>query len=173
MPTLAPVGPGELDEVFTVLDDAASWLVERGIDQWPDSFQPDGWRAEALRRHASVGEVWLLREGGQPSATMTVTTWADLDFAHGWPGGAADARYVARLATARHASGRGVGAWMLDQAARMAAEAGCRWLRLDCAKHNPGLHAYYERHGFEHVCTVDLDFRRSGALFQRPAVAGG
>lgn len=53
----------------------------------------------------------------------------------------------------------------LDQAAR----AGKTWLRLDAWRTNTALHDYYRRHGFTDVRIVDLPWRGSGALFQRPA----
>lgn len=163
---LSRVKPAELAPVLGVLDAAAWWLCERGRDDWAEGFDPDEWRAEALRRHAAAGEVYLLTDDRAPLATMTVTGWADLDFAHGWPDGEpGNARYVVRLAVAHH--GAGLGRVMLEHAVDIATATGVTWLRLDCAKNNPRLHSHYASRGFAHVNTVDLPHRRSGALFQR------
>jgi hypothetical protein len=58
---------------------------------------------------------------------------------------------------------------LLDWAAKRAAEASKRWLRLDAWKSNPGLHRYYAAQGFSLFRIVDLRHRESGALFQRQA----
>lgn len=50
-----------------------------------------------------------------------------------------------------------------------AAEEGAEWVRLDAWRTNTALHAYYLRHGFEHLRTVERAHRNSGALFQRAA----
>jgi hypothetical protein len=42
-------------------------------------------------------------------------------------------------------------------------------LRRDCAKNNTRLHDYYRQLGFA-LWTIDLPRRKSGALFQRPAL---
>ena len=62
-------------------------------------------------------------------------------------------------------AGRGVGAWLLDEAAREAARRGKRLLRLDAWTSNTRLHDYYRRQGFRLV-RIAGD-RGSGALFER------
>jgi hypothetical protein len=47
--------PGQIDDVLRVLDEAASWLRERGIEQWPVRFEVS-WIEGALGR----GETWLV-----------------------------------------------------------------------------------------------------------------
>ncbi|MFF9851179.1 GNAT family N-acetyltransferase [Streptomyces litmocidini] len=44
--------------------------------------------------------------------------------------------------------GRGIGSLLLTQIAAVAAEAGCRRIRLDVIDTNPRARALYERHGF-------------------------
>lgn len=175
------LAPHEIDVALDLLDDSARWLREQGIaNQWPSSFRDPAPgdvikdRPEALRRHAQIGQVWVLRDGGfhdQPVGTITVTHWPELDFAHYWPGGhddLFDARYLCRMAVSRSVAGQGVGAMLVSYAQWLARNVGVSWLRLDCAKRNEKLHAYYKRLGFEHVTTVELHDRQTGALFQRP-----
>ena len=173
------LSPDHLSPALDLLDEAAAWLAGRGIDQWPSSFRDPSAtdvpmdRPEALRRYAEAGQLWVLRDGAfhdEAVATAVVTHWPDLDFAHGWPGGHSDlfnARYLCRMAVSRAVAGQRVGAMMVDFAAWLTRNVGASWVRLDCAKGNPGLHAYYKGLGFEHVHTVDLPDRKSGALFQR------
>jgi predicted GNAT superfamily acetyltransferase len=77
--------------------------------------------------------------------------------------------YIYRMATVGRARGNDNGARLVTWAGDRAAQAGYRWLRLDCFRTNTELHAYYERLGFQRVGTVEDATRGSGALFQRPA----
>ncbi|MFE7897164.1 hypothetical protein ACFU3E_06430 [Streptomyces sp. NPDC057424] len=52
---------------------------------------------------------------------------------------------------------------------RLAALEGRSWVRIYTWRTNTGLHAYYERLGFEHVRTETPSHRRSGWLAQRQA----
>ncbi|MGH3794664.1 MAG: GNAT family N-acetyltransferase [Pseudonocardiaceae bacterium] len=171
--------PDSLDEAVDLLEEAASWLKSKGIEQWPSSFRAPGKddilkdRVEGLRRHADAGQLWVLRDGGnndQAVATAVVTHWPELDFAHGWPGGHSDlfdARYLCRMAVARAVSQQGLGRVMIGYAEWLARAAGITYLRLDCSKSNEKLHAYYRRAGFDQVGLVDLNDRKTGALFQK------
>jgi hypothetical protein len=81
-------GPGQLDDVLAVLDEAAAWLRSRGVAQWPSRFEPS-WVQSAIRR----GEVWLVRVGETISATVT------LDLADRvWDGVPGSALYLHRAA---------------------------------------------------------------------------
>jgi len=131
--------PGQLDEVLAVLDEAAGWLQERGVEQWPPRFEAS-WVEGAVRR----GETWLVMTGGTVSGTVTLDlrdpVWDDL------PGAAA--LYVHRMAVRRSAAG--LGAATLDWSAGVARERGLEALRLDCVASNRRLRAYYEAAGFAH-----------------------
>ena len=144
-------GPGQLADVLMVLDEAAAWLQERGIEQWPPRFEPS-WVEAAITR----GETWLVKVGGTVSATVT------LDLADPvWDGIAGSALYVHRMAVRRRAAG--LGAAVLGWAACAARERGREALRLDCVAANARLRAYYERSGFAYRG----DFSVAGAPGQR------
>lgn len=173
----------DMDSVALVLNLAARWLTEQGINQWPTDFTEDGgWRLDKLRAEAQRGHVFLLTWGTGstriPLATATVTDWADPDFAHAWPHGPGNALYLMRLAVTpagRRLMARtgspGLGKLMIDHAKMNTSASDRRYLRLDCSRTNPRLHAYYEAQGFTHVDTVEIEGRRSGALFQFDTMA--
>ena len=143
--------PGQLADVLMVLDEAAAWLQERGIGQWPPRFEPS-WVEAAITR----GETWLVKVGGTVSATVT------LDLADPvWDGITGSALYVHRMAVRRRAAG--LGAAVLGWAACAARERGREALRLDCVAANARLRAYYERAGFAYRG----DFSVAGAPGQR------
>lgn len=154
-------GVNELDTVLQVLHQRIAWLRARGGDQW--SFT-QSWPAK-LAVALNHGQVWLLTEHDVPVGTVTVDQHADPDF---WtPAERADpAFYLSKLAVRPDRAGRGYGLRLLRAAGDIAHRHGGHLLRLDAWKSNPGLHAYYIRRGWQHVRTVDVSHRRSGALFQ-------
>ncbi|MFF7892440.1 GNAT family N-acetyltransferase [Streptomyces sp. NPDC007907] len=56
--------------------------------------------------------------------------------------------------------GRGIGSLLLRQIAAVAAESGCRRVRLDVIDDNPRARALYERHGFTAVHTEQTPYLR-------------
>ncbi|MFI7617418.1 GNAT family N-acetyltransferase [Nonomuraea terrae] len=132
------VGVDRMDEVLSVLDEAAGWLHGRGISQWPARFEAV-WVQDAICR----GETWLVATGDEVAGTVTLDwsdpLWADHDDSAG---------YVHRMAVRRSAAG--LGARILDWAAHAARQRGARSLRLDCVRSNARLRAYYKAHGFAH-----------------------
>jgi hypothetical protein len=124
--SFAVASPGQLPDVLAVLNEAAAWLRERGVEQWPARFEPP-WVEGAVRR----GETWLAVAGGTAAGTVT------LDLADPVWGAvpAADALYVHRMAVRRAAAG--LGAVILDWAAGVARGQGRAALRLDCVASRP------------------------------------
>ena len=130
--------PSQLDDVLTILDEAARWLQARGVSQWPSRFEPS-WVEGALGR----GETWLVRVGARTCATVTL----DLGDS-AWDGLPGRALYVHRMAVRRQSAG--LGAAILTWAAGVARESGLDALRLDCVASNDRFRAYYEAAGFIH-----------------------
>jgi GNAT superfamily N-acetyltransferase len=168
----------DLPAVLSILDEAAAWLQNRGIEQWPARFGGvEGWRASRIAGYVDDGDCWLVRAGGDPIATFNLTTTADPDYADGWPDGPRNALYIYRMAVRRAWSGHDIGARILEWACARAHAAGLAWLRLDCHRHNRPLQLYYEARGFIRVNTLVRVIddagtpytRGSGALYQRPA----
>jgi GNAT superfamily N-acetyltransferase len=179
--TIEVAQPSELGEVVKILDDAAAWLREQGIEQWPDSFSEDAtWRMDRIRSYVECGLTYLVRDSsGRAVATFTLSSAADPQFAHGWPDSPDLGGYVFRMAVLRSAAGSDLGSVMLDFAAAEVARWGKPWLRVDVHRHNRKLQAYYERRGFVRVGEVtapDLSVpgrtRGSGTLMQRPTTEG-
>ena len=133
----------EAELVQDILEEAAHWLISRGIDQW----RPGQFRMESLAEHVQRGEVFVARRGGEAVGTLTLQE----SDARIWGERPDDALYVHGLAVRRSGAGRGLGGAMLRWAELQAHEAGKTYLRLDCMAENPALRAYYERAGFAHV----------------------
>ncbi|MEV1314816.1 GNAT family N-acetyltransferase [Micromonospora arborensis] len=135
-------GVDDMAEVLIVLDEAAAWLRERGISQWPARFEPS-WIEDAIRR----GETWLIEINNETAGTVTLD-WVDPI----WADVGGQAAYVHRMAVRRWASGLGtvILAWAADTALHRSRHA----LRLDCVAANLRLCAYYEASGFVHCGDV-------------------
>ena len=155
--------PADLETVASILEEAAAWLIERGIPQWPATFP----RAP-LREHIARGEFFLARLGGQAAGTLMLID-ADPEI---WGAQPPDALYLHSFAVRRSAAGQGLGQAMLDWAAGQAAAAGKRYLRLDCWAGSAPLRAYYAGAGFTFRGET-TEGHWQCALFERPAAAGG
>lgn len=159
---IRPALTDDLPAIARLLDEAGAWLRSQAItDQWPEQFV-----LADLAQRIELGELHIAYQDTTPVGTFALDHHADPDFWHDDSNGTR-ACYLDRLAVTRSHAGRGLGALLIDHAANLAAHQDRLWLRLDCAKHNTRLHAYYRLLGFEHVRTVDLPHRKSGALFQR------
>ncbi|WP_446034034.1 GNAT family N-acetyltransferase [Streptomyces olivaceus] len=147
--------------------EAEGWLRTMGTDQWSDPETGD--RAIA-KWHSSIdeGRAWVVvDEAGEVLATVSRGPvdrdfWTDSDRPE-------TALYMYKLIVSRAAAGRNLGARVVDWISRLAALEGRTWVRIDTWRTNTGLHAYYERLGFEHVRTEEPGHRRSGWLAQRRA----
>lgn len=139
--TLAAACKADFPRVLAILEDAAEWMVSRGIDQW----RPGGFDHCELLQSIERRELHLAHIDGRDVGTV-ILQWADPLF---WPPEGHDqAGYVHKLAVRREAAGRGLGRHLIDWAAATSAERGKRFLRLDCQGTNPGLCTYYEKLGF-------------------------
>lgn len=171
------VRPARMADVDLLLDwrrERAEWLADRGEDQWQVP-----WPRWAVGAAVQAGQTWMVQDGEDPVATITLTAAAALDdiwksdkgpglnpdllwHPEDEPG---DALYVTKLMVPCSRAGDGIGAELLDWAGGLAHEAEVSWLRLDVWTTNLELQAWYVRQGFTHVRTVAS--RTSGACFQR------
>jgi len=141
--TVRPAVAADAEAVLALLDDAAAWLLERGIEQW----RPGQWRAESIGSAIARGETYLMHEQDRAIATISLQ-WSDELM---WPGAAEDAGYVHRLAVARTHHGKDIGRILLTWAEWTIAKRPRGFSRLDCACDNAALRRYYEGAGYRHV----------------------
>ncbi|OZE81719.1 GNAT family N-acetyltransferase [Rhodococcus sp. 15-649-1-2] len=123
---------------------AEDWLASRSIDQWTPGEVP----LSTVRLQVSRGEFVVARYPGSSTIVAAMRTIrSDPEI---WPDDG-DALYVHGLVIDRCHAGTGLGAAMLDHAARSAADAGISRVRLDCAETNATLRRYYLGQGFAEV----------------------
>ncbi len=153
--------------VLRLIEDAAQWLREMGIDQWARPWPNRAGRDSRILAALSGGKTWIGWDRHLPVATIT----ADPDEDPYWPDHfrREPAVYVHRLVVARLYKGKGLGAAMIDWAGRAArSDHGARWIRVSAWTTNVGLHGYYQRQGFVHCGRHADDGYPSGARFQKP-----
>jgi ribosomal protein S18 acetylase RimI-like enzyme len=133
-------GSADLDVVLSILEEAARWLVCRGIDQW----RPGSFSRQRIAARIERGEMYLAELAGYPVGTFALQ-WSDEET---WGDVPDDAGYVHGLAIRRDFAVRGLGREVLRRAENLAVASGKKYLRLDCMAENNALNEYYERAGF-------------------------
>jgi RimJ/RimL family protein N-acetyltransferase len=133
----------DVEAVFSVLVEAATWLEERGIPLWQaNELAPEHIEVEVLGGLFVVAEV-----GGEVVGTMRYQFedplfWPDV------PEG--ESAYIHRLAVRRRAAGGAASRALMEWAVNRTRESGRHYLRLDTDASRPKLRAVYERFGFRH-----------------------
>jgi ribosomal protein S18 acetylase RimI-like enzyme len=159
-------GRADADTVIDMLDEAAAWLTERGIDQWT----PGNFDRAALNEEIEYAEFYLVLPGGETDTSRAAATfslqWRDPDV---WGMVPEDACYLHNFAVRRAFAGQELGLRILDWAAERAAASGKTYLRLDCVAWNEPLNDYYRRAGFTYRGQVG--HYRPASLYERPAGA--
>jgi GNAT superfamily N-acetyltransferase len=152
----------DLGQLLGFRVEAASWLSRLGTDQWRRPYP-----ADRLLAAIEAGTVYMLRDGGETAATITLTSEAEEGL---WNEGelAEPSMFVNKLTVSRDYAGRNLGGRLLDWAGDRSFHAGAKWLRLDAWTTNEALHRYYLGQGFHHVRTV----REGNAVNGGPRVSG-
>jgi protein-tyrosine phosphatase len=138
-----PANPAESDLVLEILDDAARWLVARGIRQW-DSPPADG-LVRLILQDIRSGLVYLIIKAGSGEIAGTFRlTW------NGQPRWTddADAGYLYSLALRPQHIGEGIGTATVDWVIKHLVGLGKDRLRVDCISTNQRLRTWYETQGF-------------------------
>ncbi len=158
---IAPATSRDLDTVMTILDEAARWLLAKGIKQWQSP--PPAEVYDMFRDYIREGSVYLVREASAPDVVGVFRLhW---HACHLWPEDQGDSAYLYTLALRPAQIGQGMGASVIGWVSELVRRRGKKFLRLDCIAANQRLRAWYEALGFEYVRTaVDGDYTL--ALFQ-------
>ena len=170
---LRHAGPGDLEKVVGLAREAADWLRSKGIDQWQKPWPDRAGQRERILNDLFKGKTWLLRDGRNIAATITIDPDEPLDLNERpvWPSDKSQkpALYVRRVIVSRRYARHGLGAALLDWAADMARrDHRAELIRIDVRTTNWKLHAYYERQRFTRCPDPQgLGDYPSQALFER------
>jgi GNAT superfamily N-acetyltransferase len=156
----------ELDVITGLVEGAADWLRTKGTDQWARPWPDRAGRDRRILTHLRSGKTWVCWDRG--TAAATITTDPDEDPYWPEPQRREPAIYVHRLVVSRAYAGAGLGAELLNWAARKAwRDHGALWIRASAWTTNQRLHDYYARQGFIRCRRGVSDGYPAAALFQR------
>jgi len=167
--------PGDLDDIYELLDDAAAWLRSQDTDQWERPWPSRGARDQRVLDGLENGNTWIAWDDATPVATITIATkanpevWSNLnpecDLSE-------RAVYAHRLITARKYAGLELGSELVDWAGLHGQRLyGAQWVRVDVWRSTLALHDYYLKRGFLPCGSCADAYYPSGALFQKPVQA--
>ncbi|MFI0900015.1 GNAT family N-acetyltransferase [Streptomyces sp. NPDC020983] len=139
-----PAGPSDLATLVRLRDDAARWMLARGVTgQW----HPGELDEDHFRRVMTHGEVWLAESAGRPAGAWEL--WWEDEAA--WGPQPPVAGYVHRLMVDHGTARPGTGRTLLRAAEHRVAETGRPLVRLDCLASNARLTAFYTAEGYRVV----------------------
>lgn len=160
---LVPTEQSDFALMLELLKQAALRLQRKGLDQWQNWLNPteedESWIQDGFEKQ----EFFFIQN--QENKLIGTLRIMQRDLLY-WGAQPERAFYIHSLTVLDDYSGLGIGQRVIDQVAGQAAQAGCKWLRLDCNAGNPALCDYYEKQGFKQVgVRVFDDF--SCNLYQR------
>jgi protein-tyrosine phosphatase len=139
--TVVEATDSDTSALLSLRDDAARWLLARGIDQWRLGEIPYSWdRGDDYL-------VFVLWHGEDRVGTVTIL-WDDPVI---WGEQPVSAGYVHNLIVARPFAGQGLGVGLLQWAENYVTESGRSLVRLDCGARSRELRHLYESVGYRWV----------------------
>jgi GNAT superfamily N-acetyltransferase len=148
--------------VQALRDDSARWLQERGVEQWQPGELPLDWIEIAI----ATGSVFLVSRGDHLVGSVTIMGNDPLV----WGEQAEPAGYMHLLMVDRAYNGHGIGRALLAWTETFILETGRGLARMDCARSNAKLRAYYERAGYRFVADKtfpDIEWARPTCLYEK------
>ncbi|HEV2639324.1 MAG TPA: GNAT family N-acetyltransferase [Actinocrinis sp.] len=162
---------GDLPQIISLIDSAASWLRTKATDQWAAPWPSPEAREARIQAAIANKITWVMTDGPDLVATVSFDHGGDPKLWQGLELGE-PAVYLHRLVINRRHEGLGIGAEILEWAIADADEKSdyqMKWARIDVWTTNTKLHEYYRKLGFEDVrCEPeDNPGYPSCALFQK------
>jgi len=147
-------------EILNLLQQAASWMERNGIRQWtPGQFnEPD------IINYFEDREVYLALIEHELAGMFTLQFSDPLYWG---PRNDDSYAYLHRLCVTETYRGIGLGSLMLDYAADVAKEKGCKGLRFDTVAHNIKLNGFYQSLGYHYMGTNDMGGGRLVNLYEK------
>ncbi|MFT4663501.1 MAG: GNAT superfamily N-acetyltransferase [Polaribacter sp.] len=121
-------------------------LLAAGIKQWHYDYPGE----THIRKDVEAGETYVIREGKECLATITLNGQQDEQYqAINWKYAGEKVLVIHRLAVHPKAQGRGLAKALCSFAAAFAKKQQYNCIRLDAYAGNPGSNALYEKLGYD------------------------
>jgi len=153
-PTIRRVSVADVAPLHQILIACGLELKERfGLSHWIGA----NYTLEEMLKDAVEMEVYALTIGENLVGTFTLETISTVPHSYikygniHWQVSDALAVYVHKLAVLPNWQGQGLGTWCLQAIERLAADRGCRAVRLDAVKTHRKLLSFYESRGYQKV----------------------
>jgi GNAT superfamily N-acetyltransferase len=154
----------DADTILSLWDAAIAWLVVRGqTEQW--GTEPASARAScrhAVQEWASCQGLRIAELDEQPVGVGVVVESCP----NYVPSTDLRESYLLFLVANPAHTGHGIGATLVEHAAREARADGSKLLRVDCWAGAPDLVGWYERHGFAKTDTFTVNDGWHGQVFE-------
>jgi GNAT superfamily N-acetyltransferase len=154
-----PAVASDMATILGLINEAGSWLAERGTDQWSRPWPDRRQRDARVERGIASGCTWMVQDEAVAIGTISCRPdgnsrlWTQLERRE-------PSVYVSRLIVCRDYGGQAIGNELFDWAGKWAAaQYGARWIRVDVWTTNLALHDYYAKRGFgscEHATTSPI-----------------
>jgi GNAT superfamily N-acetyltransferase len=148
---LFKIGPGEIEPVYEILKLCGGDMKSKlGLTHWHPPYP-----IQLLRRDAEHRSVYTVSGDDQIIATFTIDT-RPLEYYYPalWKTPEHRAMYVSHLAVLPQLQGKGIGSWCMNEIENIAAESGCRAVRLDAYEKYKQLLQFYDKLGYERRAIV-------------------
>jgi len=139
-----PAEGEDIKTVFALLEEAAVWLRDKGIDYWQNWHDPPEAHIRWVKKGFDNGEFYLVQRNADVIGCFRLQ-WEDTMF---WGKRDDAAGYIHSITTRRDLAGTGAGRRVLELVEARCVDKGKQFLRLDCGASNLGLCKYYESCGF-------------------------
>jgi RimJ/RimL family protein N-acetyltransferase len=147
-------------DILNLLQQAASWMERNGIRQWT----PGQFNEADIINYFEDREVYLAQIDHELAGMFTLQ-FSDPQY---WGHRNDDSyAYLHRLSVSEAYRGIGLGSQMLDYAAVIAKEKGCKGLRFDTVAHNIKLNGFYQSLGYHYMGTNDMGGGRLVNLYEK------
>ncbi len=147
----------DLPEIYAAFNLITENLNGRGIHIWDEVYPNCAFSEDVQKERLYV----LEDEGTVISAFAIMDEDSDRDSVQ-WENQSASACYLYRMGMIPSYYGKGIGAYMLKEAARITKEKGREYLRLFVADCNPPAISFYEKNGYKKAVgilkKVELNF---------------
>ncbi len=138
-----PAEPNDIGQLYEIIKRRVRWMEEKRLRQWNTTDYLNVYPLSYFQNHQQNGRLYKMCDGQNNLFAVMVL----LDIDARWPGyETMDSYFVHNFASKPDFPG--IGSLMLEEAEKLSARNGKKYLRLDCPTGNIVLNNFYETRGY-------------------------